>query len=132
MAHLPSSFLLLEVRGKYGRRTGRGARQTQEQRSRWRGPGAASEEALGGPQECSELPVPHQGGRTGSSPPSSGHDRFLAPRAAGRAPGWEVGGVAFSPESRFPPWTQSDRSADTLTKRALPLCPSIGQVAARW
>lgn len=32
---------------------------------------AASEEAPVGPQECSELPVPHQWGRTGPSPPSS-------------------------------------------------------------
>lgn len=131
MAHLPSPFLLLEVRGKYGRKTGRGARQTQEQRSRWRGPGAASEEAPGGPQECSELPVPHHGGRTGSSPPSSHHDCFLAPRTAGRAPGWEVGGVAFSPDSHFPPWIQSDHRANTLTKRALALCPSVGQVTVR-
>ena len=39
----------------------------------------------------------------------------------GRAPGWEVGGVAFSPDSHFPPWTQSDHRANTLTERPLPI-----------
>ena len=117
------------MRGRYGRRTGRGARQTQERRSGWRGPGQPLRRRRRDHRSArSSRPTP--GGTHRPLPSLLHHYRLLAPRTAGRVPGWEVGAwtLVMTPTSHL---GLSLTTVSALTKRACPRCPPVGWVTAR-